>query len=405
MKKLISAMAEVPDGEMEDELLVQVEGLRTYISTPTGMVRAVDGVDLNVRKGKVLGILGESGSGKSVMARSILGLADNFPGVIEGRILFRDKGKVENLAHPLEETTLVELGSDGEICKISKDMKAWRKQIQETYRGIWGRKISMIFQDPQKSLNPFWTVGEQLVETVENGTSANMPETIRKWQDVVKWLKKVRIKKADDVIEAYPHNLSGGMCQRVMIAMALGGHPSLVIADEPTTGLDATVQAQIVNLLKSLQKRYGTTIIVISHDIGMISRLADDIAVMYCGQIVEHGPRKRMVDPQVEQKHPYTKALLESLLSVNCDPMRRMEGLRAIEKEVPDPKNPPPGCRFHPRCQVYQNWRTQEGDRGAGTRWLAQCPLKEPPLVKTAESSGIRCWHFYDEPDEESSHV
>ena len=188
-----------------------------------------------------------------------------------------------------------------------------------------------------------------------------------------------------------------------MIAMALGAHPSLVIADEPTTGLDATVQAQIVDLLKSLQRKYGTTIIVISHDIGMISRLADNIAVMYCGQIVEYGPRERVVDLQEEQKHPYTRALLESLPSGNSALMRGTKRLSAIDKEVPNPKNPPSGCRFHPRCQVYQNWLMREKGQEKETSQLAQCPLKQPPLIRISKSSGIRCWKFYEETEEDSS--
>jgi oligopeptide/dipeptide ABC transporter ATP-binding protein len=377
---------EIPARILEDDFVLSVDGLRTYIDTPTGVVRAVDGVDMEVRRGKILGIIGESGSGKSVMAKSLLGLVHDFPGVVEGRVLYREGGCVRNLTAAVSDTVRIDRNSDGNILSIAKDAKAWRREVNSTYQDLWGRKMSMIFQDPQTSLNPFWSVGEQLGEAVQKGESEKLTKT-QKTEISVSWLKKVRIREPEKVLNAYAHNLSGGMCQRVMIAIALASQPTLVIADEPTTGIDATVQARIVDLLKNLQEETGMTIIVISHDIGMVSRLADDIIVMYCGQVLEYGRRDDVLSLDPDSHHPYTNALLSSLPTVSR--VQKGEPLRWIEQEVPSAKAPPQGCRFHPRCDVYQGW---ENGSGSSSHHLAMCPQTSPVFSEIGPHRGVRCF-------------
>ncbi len=291
------------------EPLLRVEDLRTFFHSSRGTVRAVDGVNFALDKGKTLAIVGESGCGKSMTALSIMQLVPEPAGYVEsGRILYR--------GHDLLDHTVEEM------------------------RAVRGREIAMIFQEPMTSLNPVFTVGMQVTEALTVHDRARGPAAEKR---ALELLDLVGLPNAMQVLRSYPFELSGGMRQRVMIAMALSCDPDLLIADEPTTALDVTVQAQILELIAGLQQRLGMAVLLITHDLGVVAEMADDVAVMYASQIVEAAPTRELFrDP----KHPYTQGLFASL------PHRRRRGqeLAVLEGTVPDPVAWPPGCRFEPRC-------------------------------------------------------
>lgn len=292
----------------EDATLV-VEGLKTSFYTEDGIVRSVDGVDFVVPKGKTLGLVGESGCGKSITALSILQLIPTPPGKIDaGKVIFQGKDLLE--------------------CS--------EKEMRE----IRGNRISMIFQEPMTSLNPVFTVGNQLTEAISLHQNLDKKAALEK---AVEMLRLVGIPSPEKRVSQYPFELSGGMRQRVMIAMALSCRPDLLIADEPTTALDVTIQAQILDLLRNLQQELGTSIIMITHDLGVVAETCDQVAVMYAGKVVEYAETNSLLD---DPKHPYTKGLLNSSPRVNDD----RERLDAIVGFVPSPYNMPPGCAFAPRC-------------------------------------------------------
>jgi oligopeptide/dipeptide ABC transporter ATP-binding protein len=290
--------------------LLRVENLRTSFGTGGGLLRAVDGVDLEIRPGRTLGVVGESGSGKSVTALSIMRLIDP-PGRIEpgSRILFE-----------------------------GRDLASLREGAMQAIRG---NEISMIFQEPMTSLNPVFTVGDQIAEAVE--LHQRVPPR-RALARAVEMMELVGIPEARRRLRDYPHQLSGGMRQRVMIAMALSCNPKLLIADEPTTALDVTIQAQILELMKDLRDRLGMSIMLITHDLGVIAEMAEDVAVMYAGRVVERGP---VADVFASPQHPYTEALLHSIPLLG---MTQAEPLKVIRGTVPSPLEWPTGCRFRPRC-------------------------------------------------------
>jgi oligopeptide/dipeptide ABC transporter ATP-binding protein len=298
--------------------LLEVNDLKTYFRTDDGVVKAVDGVNFSVDKGKTLGIVGESGSGKSVTCLTIMGLNSKKNTISSGEALFNG----ENLLHMSP------------------------KQL----RGIRGNDIAMIFQDPMTSLNPVHKIGAQLVE------AGLLHQDMTKKQAkarALELLKAVGIPRAERRIDDYPHQFSGGMRQRVMIAMALVNDPDLLIADEPTTALDVTTQAQILNLMNKLQEDFGSAIIIITHDLGVVAETADDVVVMYAAQVVEHGP----VESIFRRPHmPYTWGLLGSLPRLDAD----LERLVQIKGQPPSLLNPPKGCRFHPRCPYVMDICTQE---------------------------------------------
>jgi peptide/nickel transport system ATP-binding protein len=289
--------------------LLRIERLRTVFRTPNGDVAAVDGVDLSVSRGKTLGIVGESGCGKSVLSLSTMRLVPPPGRIAAGRIMFEGR---DLLTLPLP------------------DM-----------RSIRGRRIGMIFQEPMTSLNPVYTAGEQIVEAMRAHDPKASAADLRK--RAVAALDRVRIPAPDRRFGEYPHQMSGGMRQRVMIAMALACEPDLLIADEPTTALDVTVQAQILDLLRGLQHETGMAIVLITHDLGVVAEMADEIAVMYAGKVVECAPTAAIFD---DPQHPYTLGLLGSIPRIETT----SERLLAIEGTVPPPFDPPPGCRFNPRC-------------------------------------------------------
>jgi oligopeptide/dipeptide ABC transporter ATP-binding protein len=294
--------------------VLRIDNLRTWFHTDAGIVKAVDGVTLSVGQGETLAIVGESGSGKSVTGLSIMRLLGRTTGRIEGgRIVFRTRRD--------QAVDLVSL-PEAEISRIR------------------GRDIAMIFQDPMSSLNPVFPVGEQIAEPIRIHRGADR-RTARAM--AVDLLRQAGIGDPEKRVDAFPHQLSGGMRQRVMIAIALACDPKLVIADEPTTSLDVTIQAQIIALLKRLQAERGMALIFVTHDLKLVEEIADQVAVMYAGEIVEQGPAGAVL---AHPRHPYTKALLA------CTPRRGQRGARLapIPGALPDPLAIPVGCRFHPRC-------------------------------------------------------
>jgi peptide/nickel transport system ATP-binding protein len=295
---------------MAEPLLI-VEDLRVAFGPPEREQVAVDGVGFTLAPGEVIGIVGESGSGKSLTALSILKLVPNPPGrIAAGRIVFRGKDLV-----PLGERAMNE---------------------------IRGRDVAMIFQEPMTALNPVFTVGEQIAETLRVHEGIDRRAARGRAQDL---LKRVGISNPAQRLDQYPHELSGGMRQRVMIAMALACRPQLLIADEPTTALDVTIQAQILALLRDLQRELGMAVVLITHDLGVIAQVVDRVAVMYAGRIVEEGPVAAVFE---RPSHPYTRLLLESIPSLDHEQDR----LPSIPGMVPGLSQLPPGCRFHPRCPL-----------------------------------------------------
>jgi peptide/nickel transport system ATP-binding protein len=319
--------------------LLEVKNLHTYFFTSKGTVKAVQGVDFVIEKGKTLGIVGESGSGKSVTAFSILNLLD-YPGrIVDGEIMFDGR----NLAH---------LGDD--------------------IRNIRGNQISMIFQEPMTSLNPVHRIGRQLIEPLMLHQMMSKAEA---WNAAVKMLDEVKIPNPESVAYNYPFQLSGGMRQRVMIAMALACEPKLLIADEPTTALDVTIQAQIFKLMNDLKKKHNTAIMFITHDLAAIAELADDVAVMYTGEIVERAVVDTIFDRKTKYSHPYKDGLLKSIPLLDED----VDYLDQIDGSVPHPLNLPVGCRFSTRCEFATD----------------KCRNEKPELVELEPNHLVRC--FYPE--------
>ncbi len=308
--------------------LLEVKNLKTYFYTEDGVVKAVDGVDFYVKQGEVLGLVGESGCGKSVTSLSIMRLV-GVPGkVIEGEILFG--------------------GAD--LLKIPED-----EMVK-----VRGNRVSMIFQQPQSSLNPVFNVGDQVAEVLQIHQGQDKEAS---WQRAVELLGMVGIPDAARKAKAYPHEMSGGQAQRVMIAMALAMTPELLIADEPTTALDVTIQAQILDLIREMRTRLGTAVILITHDLGVIAEMADRVAVMYAGRIVEQAEVNELFERPL---HPYTQGLIGSIPVLG----RVAEHLDVIPGSVPNLVNLPPGCRFAPRCRLREKYG------------LTICTEVEPELVE-----------------------
>ena len=317
------------------EKLLEVRGLRTHFHTDRGLFRAVDGIDFSVGRGRTVGLVGESGCGKSVTSLSVMGLVASPPGqVAADAILFEGR----------------------DILGLSADER----------RRLRGGKMSMIFQEPMTSLNPVHTIGQQIVEAIIAHTQLS-PQAAK--ARAIEMLELVRIPSAKQRVDDYPHLLSGGMRQRVMIAMALSCEPALLIADEPTTALDVTIQAQILDLLQDLQRRLGMAMLIITHDLGVIAEIADEVVVMYAGKIVESAPVDALfADPQ----HPYTIGLLGSIPRIEVD----RERLSTIEGSVPSPNNQPKGCRFAPRCPFAD----------------PRCHAEPPPLRDLGPEHRVACW-------------
>ena len=313
------------------ERLLDISGLKTYIHMRAGSVRAVDDVSLCINAGETVGLVGESGCGKTMTAHSIMRLIPSPPAAFEGgKILFQ--------------------GSD--LLALSED----------EMRALRGRRIAMVFQDPMTFLNPVLRIGLQIAEAAAEDTGESA---------IIALLQSVGIPYPERVIKQYPHELSGGMRQRVLIAIAIVNNPALLIADEPTTALDVTVQTQILSLLKSIRERKGTALLLITHDLGIVAEMCDRVYVMYAGKIVETADVFSLFEDAL---HPYTQGLLKSALSI----AEFSPTLTTIEGSVPDLSNPPAGCRFHPRCP----------------RVMDLCKEKEPPLDELKPGHLASCWLY-----------
>ncbi len=339
----------------------------------------MDGVNLRINRGETLGLVGESGSGKSITALSIMGLITAEPGVISGKIDFNTDGIETNLLQDLDD--YVQLNEkEGRVMEVRKDWVGWEKKVERLMGDIRGREISVIFQNPRSSLNPFIPIGKQITEAI---LLKGRIKTRREAKDrALYWLEQVRIDSPRLRFDTYPYGLSGGMCQRAMVAMALASQPSLLIADEPTTGLDATIQSKIVDLLQELKSTFTVTTMLISHDIEVIKRLSDSAAVMYGGTVMEYGPARDILLLDLESKHPYTAALLASIPSE--EHIKEKAYLQAIEGDVLDTINIPEGCRFYARCnRVIEEIREK-------------CQYLEPDLREISPGHCVRCWLYFD---------
>ncbi len=320
---------------MSNQLLV-VDDLRTQLKTHQGSFNAVDGVSFTLNKGETVAIVGESGCGKSMTALSIMGLLPRPLGrIVEGKIMWRDR-----------------------------DLRQLPKRAMQTLRG---RDLAMIFQEPMTSLNPVLSIGEQLQEGLMLHRRMSKGEARECSADL---LRQVGIPAVADRLSSYPHQLSGGMRQRVMIAMAMSCQPGLLIADEPTTALDVTIQAQILRLLRDLQERQATSILLITHDLGVVASMADRVLVMYLGRLVEVASVQALF---ARPQHPYTDGLLRSIPSLQ----QKRQRLHQIDGSVPKPTDAPSGCPFHPRCR----------------RASAICAKQIPELISSGDGSQVACWH------------
>jgi peptide/nickel transport system ATP-binding protein len=334
------------------ETLLQVRNLKVLFNTDEGVITAIDGVDFEVKRGKVLGIVGESGSGKSVTTRAVMRLLPK-NGLLDAKSQI-----VYNWAD----------GQSLDVVKLDHD--------SAEMRSIRGGEISMIFQEPMASFSPVWTIGNQMIESIRLHRKLDK-QAAR--EVAIEMLTKVGISNPVMRVDQYPHELSGGMRQRAMIAMALSTDPSLLIADEPTTALDVTIQAQILELMRSLQQELNMSIIFITHDIGVIAHVADEVAVMYLGKIVERGATADVIhDP----KHPYTKGLISALPDWTKDVHR----LTPVGGEIPSPLDRPKGCPFHPRCESAM----------PGT-----CEQSMPVEMLVGENRKVSCF-LYSEPGDEA---
>ena len=378
----------------DDDTLLEIRGLKTHFFTRDGVVRAVDGVDLTVPRGKTVCIVGESGCGQSITTRSILGLVEPPGKIVEGQILWRPQ-PVRRLVQTADAS------EDGDAAATRSatstpppSRRRWFRRTKpaeaeadtdspidlaaldprgERMRRIRGGEIGMIFQEPMASLSRMYTIGAQMVEAIR----LHLPMGKKQARDhAIALLRQVGIPRPEQRIDAYSFQLSGGMCQRVMIAMALACGPSLLIADEPTTALDVTTQARILDLIKNLQQQTGMAVLFITHDLGVVAELADEVVVMYLGTVVERGSVDEIFhDP----KHPYTKALLRSIPRMGAGTRQRLHTIRGM---VPPPSRRPKGCPYHPRCD----------DAISGL-----CDEKAPPDVSLGPSRTARCVLYDDE--------
>lgn len=315
--------------------ILEIKNLHTYFYTDSGVIKSVDGVDIELREGTTLGIVGESGSGKSVTALSVMGL------------LMGTTGKV----------------AEGEILFEGRDLT---KLDDEERRKMRGEKISMIFQEPMTSLNPVMKIGDQITECILMHNNISKQEA---WDKAVEMLKLTGVPRVERMMKEYPFQLSGGQRQRVMIAMALVCKPKILIADEPTTALDVTIQAQILDLMENLKQKTGTSILFITHDLGVVAEVCDDVVVMYSGRVVEKGVVRSIF---ASPSHPYTRGLLASIPKLGeC-----AEELESIPGNVPNPKYMPQGCKFAPRCSCA----------------FDKCREEEPGFYDVGEGHMSRCW-------------
>ena len=320
--------------------LLEIKGLRTHFNTYAGVVKALDGINISVHEGETLGVVGETGCGKSVTALSVLRLIPNPPGdIVAGEMLFRGEDLLKN--------------------------------SEQEMQHIRGNRISMVFQDPYASLNPLYTVGEQVSRVIRLHQQLNQVQAQEKTRCM---FERVGLPNPNRMLKSYPFELSGGMQQRVMIALALSSSPDLLIADEPTTALDVTIQAQILRLMRELKNELNTAIMLITHDLGVIASMCDRVAVMYAGTVVEHASILQLFQ---DPKHPYTQGLLDAIPVVGSAKKR----LAVIPGTVPNLIHPPSGCRFHPRC----------------SHAMPKCREAKPAEMEVDEGRFVTCFLYSDE--------
>jgi len=323
-----------------NDYLLNIRDLHTYFYTDDGVIKAVDGVDLSILRGQTLGLVGESGCGKTVTALSIMRLIQEPPGrIVKGQVLFDDK----------------------DLLKLSKT----------EMRGIRGNRISMVFQDPMTSLNPVFRISDQIIDVIRFHQGVPRREAM---DHAVEMLRKVGIADPQKRVHEYPYQMSGGIRQRVMIAIALACNPELMIADEPTTALDVTIQAQVLDLMNKLKEDLGASILLITHDLGVIAEMAQSVAVMYAGKIVEFA---EVVELFSHPKHPYTLGLMDSIPKLDA-PVAKDKMLKAIPGVVPSLLDLPEECRFQRRCSQVSDL----------------CRQKDPPLVELRSGHWVRCWRY-----------
>ncbi|MCE7989571.1 MAG: ABC transporter ATP-binding protein [Caldilinea sp. CFX5] len=330
------------------DLLLEVKDLKTYFFTQRGVVRAVNGVSFAIRRGQALGVIGESGCGKSITSLSILRLLQKPGKIVDGKILYH--GLEQSNGQPVDLTTL-----DPDSTQM---------------RAIRGGQIAMIFQEPMTSLDPVYTIGNQIVEGILCHREVSQTEAREIAREM---LKRVNMPDPQRILDSYPHQLSGGMRQRAMIAMALACGPSLLIADEPTTALDVTTEAQILELLRDLQSDFGMAIMYITHNLGVVAEMVEEAIVMYLGKVVERAPVEILLN---DPKHPYMQALLRSIPRLGQKSAARLD---AISGMVPSPFAIPSGCAFHPRCPHFMP---------------GVCDVKEPPVVALGPGHAVNCFLY-----------
>jgi len=342
---------------LADNAILEIRDLHTYFYTDLGISRALNGVSLSVPAGGVMGVVGESGCGKSVTALSVLRLVPKPGRIVQGEILFRRGRATPNtpISEAVDLTSLDPHGPD--------------------IRAIRGGEIAMIFQEPMTSLNPSYTVGDQIMEAVQLHQSFTREEALERTVDI---LRRVGMPNPAQTVERYPHELSGGMRQRAMIAMALSCTPDLLIADEPTTALDVTIQAEILDLMRELQEEIGMTIIFITHNLGVVAQMCDRVAVMYLGRVVEEADVEELF---YKPQHPYTQALMRSIPRIGGQRKERLQPIRGV---VPDPYAEIQGCAFHPRC-----------DHAIP----GKCDVRVPGLTQIDDGHQVRCF-LYSEREE-----
>jgi len=325
---------------MKLDKLLEVRNLDVRFYTYAGVVQAVSNVSFDVYEGEIIALVGETGCGKTVTTRAITRLIDPPGRVVSGSALFK---------------------------RNEKDVVDLLKISDDELRNIRGNEIAYVFQDPSSALNPLYTAGHHIVETITSHRNVSKKAAS---SEAIRLLREVLIPHPEARIKNYPHELSGGMRQRVVIATAIANHPKLLIADEPTTNLDVTVQAQILDLIKELQKKYGMSVILITHNLGVVAEVADRVYIMYAGKVVEYSDVYTIYEKPL---HPYTKSLLNAVPNV----LKKIERLEYIPGTVPNLINPPSGCRFHPRCPFFMK---------------GLCDVKEPKLVEVEKGHYVACW-------------
>jgi oligopeptide/dipeptide ABC transporter ATP-binding protein len=338
----------------DNNLLLEVKDLKTHFFLDEGTVKAVEGADFSIRRGSNVGIVGESGCGKSVTAYSITQLIEPPGRIVAGKLLLH-----RNISGTTGGSEMTELVDLAKLDTESRQM-----------RDIRGAEIAMIFQEPMTSLSPVHTIGDQIMEVIELHRQVTKTEARHQAIDM---LRRVGIPKPEQRVDTYPFQLSGGMRQRAMIAMALSCRPALLIADEPTTALDVTTQAQILELMQELQSEMGMAVMIITHNLGVVAEICDEVVVMYLGEVVERANVEGLFD---NPQHPYTSALLRSIPHLGSSKMGRLD---PIAGAVPDPYNRPAGCPFHPRC---------------GQAIAGKCDREHPPMFIAPDGHAVRCWLY-----------